>query len=148
MFTGGQFNRHYELWARNWVWNKAKFWVKFSTTSLNMSQNSKNDLGKVLGLILGQEKCLLNWPPGVRWLALLSRASPSSIALSDTPWNSMSGLEQGVCQPVCLCGIPCSQEQSLRFGGFNVFDSAPFWNVICRLCVLWSSRGRNKGHNP
>ena len=29
-----------------------------------MSQNSKNDLGKVLRLILGQEKCLLNCTPG------------------------------------------------------------------------------------
>ena len=29
-----------------------------------MSQNSKNDLGKVLALILGREKCLLNCTPG------------------------------------------------------------------------------------
>ena len=33
------------------------------TTSLDMSQNSKKDLGKVLGLILGREKCLLNCTP-------------------------------------------------------------------------------------
>ena len=33
--------------------------------SLDMSQNSNNDLGKVLGLILGQEKCLLNCNPYV-----------------------------------------------------------------------------------
>ena len=28
-----------------------------------MSQNSKHDLGQVLGQILGREKCLLNCPP-------------------------------------------------------------------------------------
>ena len=29
-----------------------------------MSQNSNHDLGRVLGLILGQQKCLLNCNPG------------------------------------------------------------------------------------
>ena len=28
-----------------------------------MSENSKNDLGKVLGLVLGREKCQLNCTP-------------------------------------------------------------------------------------
>ena len=31
-----------------------------------MSQNSKSDLGKVLSLILGGEKCLLNCTPDAR----------------------------------------------------------------------------------
>ena len=39
-------------------------WPSFKPSgSLDMSQNSKNDLGKVLGLILGREKCQLNCTP-------------------------------------------------------------------------------------
>ena len=30
--AGGQFNRHYELWARNRAQNWAVFWVKLSTS--------------------------------------------------------------------------------------------------------------------
>ena len=55
---------NYELWALNWARNWATFWARFSTRALQvkicLSQNSKNDLGKVLGLILGREKCQLN----------------------------------------------------------------------------------------
>ena len=40
------------------------------TTSLNMSQYPTHDLGKVLGLILGQRKCLLNCTPGRLGLVL------------------------------------------------------------------------------
>ena len=34
------------------------------TTSLDMSQNSKHDLGQVLGLILGSKKCLMHCTSG------------------------------------------------------------------------------------
>ena len=44
-----------------------------------MSQNSKNDLGKVLGLILGQEKCLLNCTPE------LELAAPPQVHVAVAP---------------------------------------------------------------
>ena len=37
-----------------------------ATPSLDMSQNPKHDLGQVLCLILGQQKCLLNCIPGAQ----------------------------------------------------------------------------------
>ena len=60
---GMQFNRHFEFWAQSLAQNCATF----STGALQVKaclKTPKRDLGQVLGLILDQQKCLLNCTQG------------------------------------------------------------------------------------
>ena len=52
------------------------------TPGLDMSQNPKHELGQVLGMILGQQKCLLNCTPGRLYIASLLMGSASLFILA------------------------------------------------------------------
>ena len=64
--SGGQFNRHYELWARNWARNWATFWAKFSTRVLHV------------------ETCLKT--PKITWQGSGPDSGPRKMSIELTPW--------------------------------------------------------------
>ena len=69
-----------------------------------MSQNTKNDLGKGLGLILGQEKCLLNCTPG-SWKA--SEASVKAAGLRTGPRSRMVDETGKVVVDILIVDVGC-----------------------------------------
>ena len=60
-----------------------------------MSQNPKYDLGQVLGLILGREKCLLNCTPGFLQIHGGDVTNEAYLlTLGGTQWTAMASMAE------------------------------------------------------